>query len=103
MNFGQDTSCPDLEFSWLFSVPPGTSLDSTSSRPRLFVSRPRRRIAQSVERLAMGWTVRDSRPDRDKTVHSGCGLTQSPIQWAPGGSAEGKAAGAELTIAEVKN
>lgn len=51
----------------------------------------------------MGWTVRDSRPDRDKTVHSGCGLTQSPIQWAPGGSAEGKAAGAELTIAEVKN
>lgn len=57
---------------------------------------PRRRIAQSVERLVTGWTVRDSRPDRGKTVHSGCGPTQPPIQWSPGGSAESKAAGAEV-------
>jgi hypothetical protein len=37
-NFGLDTSCPNLEFSW-FSVLPGTCRGYTSTRSRLYVSK----------------------------------------------------------------
>ena len=54
------------------------------------------RLAQSVQRLAMGWAVRESNPGggRDFTKLSRLALepTQPPVEWAPGLSRRQRAA-----------
>jgi hypothetical protein len=109
LNLGLDTSCPDFGFIVaLFRSTrhiPGEYFFQAMSicfRTLSDVLFTRRWVAQSVERLATGWPVRDSRPARGKSVHSGCGSTQPPIQLSPGGSNEGKATGTEVYHCRVQ-
>ena len=71
--------------------------DSYINFYRLLLFQILARISQSVQRLAMDWTVRGSnsggRRDFPHLSRPALGPTQAPVQWVPHHLSEGKAAG----------